>query len=229
MRKCENCYNGHYNLSNRGEELYCDESEFMEEITSNNNCCEYHRYYPGMEEEKNYIFYDESYIAPGLLIINTRDKKMDKFLKIYRLNEYGLPVLGIRAYSVDAKEDPDEEFGSIEFSFRDIEDNDNELYKCFLELCNSLDGKQIFSINYDGQGDNNIKLSSNSRVVKMIVNKDTYHGTQHPTDYTDILIGDEYTCNCYEEVLNFYQRLSNVCGNKTSSRDIKRLLIKKPE
>jgi len=52
MRKCENCFNGHYN-SNPGsgdEYLYCDEDIAFEEEVNEDDCCENHRYYQGTEE-----------------------------------------------------------------------------------------------------------------------------------------------------------------------------------
>ena len=77
MRNCGNCYNGHYNLSERGEEMYCDESEFMEEDVKENDCCIDHRYYPGMEESRYYLFYDASYMGPGYLIASIGDGKVN--------------------------------------------------------------------------------------------------------------------------------------------------------
>ena len=83
MRTCENCYYGSFNLSERGEELYCAEPGFPEEPVDTSDCCDDHIYYPGTEEENNCVFYDESYIAPGFLIVNYKAGKMSKFLKFY--------------------------------------------------------------------------------------------------------------------------------------------------
>ncbi len=227
MRNCGNCYNGHYNLSDRGEELFCDESGFMEEDVEEENSCEYHRYYPGMEEEKNYIFYDESYLAPGYLIVNIKDGKMSKFLKVYNASENGFSLLGIRAYSADAQENPNEEFSSIDFSFRDLEDDENGLFKLFSTLCSDLSGERIFAIDPFAQGKNNLKVDSNLKVAKITLNKDTYHGIQHPCDYIDILMGDEYTCDDYDSIIKFWQGLSKICTKKISSDEVKKLILTK--
>ena len=227
MRCCGNCYNGHYNLSERGEELFCDETGFMEEEVEADFCCEYHRYYPGMEEEKNYIFYDESYLGPGYLIVNIKDGKMSKFLKVYNASENESPLFGIRAYSTDAKEDPNEEFSSIDFSFRDIEDDRNGLFKLFIDLISNLSENRIFTIDSFSQGKNNIELDYNPKIAKITLNKDTYHGTQHPCNYIDVLIGDEYTCNDYDAIIKFWQRLSEINPKELSSDEVNKLILTK--
>lgn len=225
MRKCGNCYNGHYNLSNRGEEMYCDESEFMDEDTEEEKCCEYHRYYPGLEEEKNYLFYDEAYLAPGYLIVNMKNGQMNKFLKICNVSENGFPLFDIRAYSSELKEDSNERFSKIDFTFRDLEDEDNGLYKCFKKLYYGLLGKSVNSVAPVSEGNSNFKLDFNSRVTTMTISKDIYKGLQHPTDYIDILVGDEVTCDNYQAMLKFYQELSAICVNKLSCEEVKELLL----
>ena len=225
MRNCGNCYNGHYNLSDRGEELFCDESGFMEETVKEKSSCEYHRYYPGLEEEKNYLFYDESYLAPGYLIVNIKNGKMNKFLKICNVSENGFPLFDIRAYSSKIKEDSNEEFCKIAFTFRDLEDDENGLYKCFTNLHYSLLGKGIFSLAPSSEGNSNFKLDSNLRVTTMTISKDIFKGNQHPTDYIDILVGDETTCDNYQALLKFYQDLSAVCVNKLSHEETKKLIL----
>ena len=225
MRNCGNCYNGHYNLSDRGEEMYCDESGFIEEAVKEENYCEYHRYYPGMEDEKNYIFYDDSYIAPGYLIVNIRSGKINKFLKFYNASQDGFPLISVRAYSTSLKENPNEEFSSMDFSFRDLEDYENGLFKLFSNLSFDLLGKRVFSSNPFEQGKNNLKLESNSKVTKITLYKDTYHGTQHPSDFIDILIGDEYTCDDYNSIIKFWDDLSKICVKKISYNEVKKLIL----
>ena len=227
MRICANCYNAHYNMSNGKEELYCDESEFIEEPTKEESSCEYHRYFPGMEEEMNYLYYDNSYLSPGFLIVNVEDGKMKKYMKIYNARDNGMPLYGIRAYSLDAKEDPNESFSKIDFTFRDFEDYENGLYDCFTSLCNSLSGNTVFSTDSMSHGKNHFKLNSNSRVTTISIFKDTYHGLQHPTDYIDILLGDEYSCNCFLEINAFYQKLSRICRDDISSEKTRVLLLSK--
>ena len=96
--------------------------------------------------------------------------------------------MGIRAYSADAQENPNEEFSSIDFSFRDLEDDENGLFKLFSALCSDLSGERIFAIDPFAQGKNNLKEDSNLKVAKITLNKDNYHGIQHSCDYIDILM-----------------------------------------
>lgn len=227
MRNCDNCYNGHYNLSEIGEEMFCDESEFMEEEVKEDGSCEYHRYYPGTEEERNHIFYDDSFIAPGYLIVNVKYGKVNKFLKFYNASQDGFPLLGVRAYSIDATENPNEDFSSIDFSFRDIEDDENGLYNLFYELCNNLSGERIFAIDSFAQGRNNLKLDSNTKVTIITLYKDTYHGMQHPCDFIDILMGDEYTCDDFDSIFKFWSGLSKICTKKISSDEVKKMILTK--
>ena len=225
MRNCGNCFNAHYNLSDRGEELICDESGYSEEYVEEDYTCDMHRYYPGLEEEKNYVFYDESYIAPGYLIINIKEGKVRAFFKIYIMNNNSTPLIGIRAYHAGIKENPEQKYNSIDFSFRGLEDNDNGLFKLLSTLYYDLSGDRVYSIDPHVQGKNNLKLDSNLRVVKMTFYKDLYHGTQHPCDYIDILLGDEYTCEKYEALCKFYCGLSKVCSKTLPSESVKKLLL----
>lgn len=225
MRNCDNCYNGHYNLSDRGEELFCDESEFTEELVDSDGVCEYHRYYPGMEEEKNYVFYDEHYLGPGYLIVNVKNGSISKFFKIYDASSNGVPNIGIRAYSKDSTENPEEKFSSIDFSFRDIEDCDNGLFKLFSSLCYEVTSDRLFTVDSQVQGYNHLKIDSNLKVVNVTLCKDTFNGTQHPCDYIDVLLGDAYTCEDFEAINKLYCGLSEICMRSLSSNDVKKMLF----
>ena len=218
MRNCGNCFNGHYNLSERGEELICDEIEYEEVITEEDCCCEEHRYYPGEEESKNYLFYDNSYLGPGYLIANVEDGKMNSFIKFYKVNENGFPFFAMRAFIRGAQENPDEDFSTMSFTFRDLEDDENGLYQAFEQFCTSLGGKKIKSIDPVSQGQNNIGLINNSHTTTITFSKDTYHGTQHPSDYIDVLLGDDYSCECYNK------SLEQNCKEELSEEDAKILL-----
>lgn len=190
-------------------------------------CCKYHKFYPGFEDEKNYIFYDEYYLAPGYLIVNIKNRKVNKFIKIYNTNKNGFPVFALRAYCIELKDNPNEEFNSVEFEFRDIEDDENGLYTCFTNLFNNWKGKRIFSIDTLRHGKNNFRLDWNTKDTKITISKDNYAGTQHPTDYIDILLGDEYSCENYDAIFSFYQELSKKCIKKLSSDKVKKMLLAK--
>ena len=224
MRNCGNCYNGHYNLSERGEEMYCDESEFMEEDVKENDCCIDHRYYPGMEESRYYLFYDASYMGPGYLIASIGDGKVNGFIKLYTITDGGFPFFAARAYIEGSTEDPDKNFSTMSFTFRDMEDDENGLYEAFTNLSTSLGGEKLRTIDPKRQGRNNIGLSSSSKTTTMTLSKDTYCGTQHPSKFIDILLGDEYSCEYYYDLIRFYRSLQANCKHEISSEELKTLI-----
>lgn len=174
---------------------------------------------------EKYVFYDESFIAPGYFILNTKNETVDKFLKFYNASSYSAPVFGIRAYSMNAKENPDDEFSSMDFSFSELKDDEKGLFNLFSELCSDLSGKRIFSMDSHAQGKNNLKLDSNAGVVKITLYKDTYHGIQHPCDFIDVLMGDEDTCNDYSSILKLWENLSGMDVETMSSDDVQKLLL----
>ena len=224
MRKCENCFNGHFNLSDRGEELFCDINEFAEENVEIDHCCEYHRYIPGTEEENNYVMFDDKYLGPGFIIINKKNKEIVKFFKIYILNNHGFPSYGIRAYSVKCKDKPDKEFTNIEFTFRDIEDEENGLYKTFSNLDFNLNGNKVGTIDIENQGKNNFSLLGNGNVCKLTIAKDVY-GVKHATDFIEINVGDNISCKNYDAINAFYNDLTMLCPNVTNDKDLEELLL----
>ena len=48
---CGNCFHGHYNLSERGEELYCTENGYSEVDVDPNYRCKEHVFEEGYEED----------------------------------------------------------------------------------------------------------------------------------------------------------------------------------
>lgn len=224
MRCCGNCYNGHFNLSERGEEMFCDETDYSEEWVSEDECCEWHRYEPGYEEEKNYILYDEAYLGPGFFVINKQNSETVKFLKIFIMNNQGFPNYGVRAFSVYGKDNPDNEYTTIDFMFRDIEDDENGLYHAFNNLCRNLNGAPIETIDKIYQGGNHFSLSENGRVVTLSIEKDIY-GVKQATDFIDINIGDDMTCTNYSAISTLYNQLANSQTKQATEEDIKRLLL----
>ena len=221
MRTCDNCFSGHYNLSDRGEEMFCDESEYMEEETNPNDICEYHRYYPGIEEEKNIVLYDEKYLGPGFLIIKLKGGKVNKFIKFYINNESGFPGFSIRAFSKDLNN------SEIEFDFRDIEDFENDLFETITKLCYRLSNRRTVNIDINSHGNNYFELTTNGKVTKWIFKKDIYGDNTALVDPIDIFIGDDYTCLNYEVFYELYNALLKQDIKKTTNDDIKEMIIVK--
>jgi len=200
----------------------CDNNEFLEQIALPDNCCEFHRFIDGYEDEKNYMFYDDSYFVPGYLIVTKKNDEIIKFLKIYVINSNGFPTYGVRAFSIYGRDNPDCEFNSIEFIFSDKEDNKNGLFDIFTNFCKNIDGKIETSDTFC-HGRNNICLSTNGEVTKFIISKDIY-GVKNSTDFIDVNIGDNYTCKNYDAIVNFYKDLSLLCLDKIIDDDVKKIL-----
>lgn len=227
MRNCDSCHFGSYALDcNTGvETLYCCESNYEHEVKSE-EVCESHQYVDGLENEQNFILYDDSYFGTGYFIIHTKNGEITKFLKIYIMNNDGYPNYGLRAFSVDGRDNSDAEFNSIEFIFRSREDFENGLFETFSIFSKSID-KEIRAIDESQQGRNNISISTNNGVVKLIVSKDIYRGKQHPSDFIDINLGDNYSCGNYEAVNILYNTLAKICPQTAKEDDIKRLIMLK--
>lgn len=210
MRKCENCVDGHYNLSERGEQLYCGDDNDC--LVTPYDSCDYHRFIEGMEDSFNCVIYDESYLGKGYFIINIKDNKMTKFIKIYDRGFGGFPLLAIRAYDPALlHEDPDEDYTFINFAFREHEDN--ELYKVMLNLFNRL----------PSQTDNVININEKLAIKKdgpislsLEFKKDNYRDC---TDFLDFDLGDDYTCKYYDELLIFYRSLDKISYNPSLSNE----------
>ena len=225
MRCCDNCIYGSYALDcNDGTQtLYCGIYDYENETIPDDVCSE-HQFIEGLSNEKNYVLYDDKYLGEGYFIINEVDDKIVKFIKIYTINNDGFPYYCLRAFCGDAKDNPDTDYTNIEFTFRNREDFDNGLYNIFVELAKNVKG-DITTIDDHYQGKNNISFSLRDKgIVRMVVSKDVWRGKQLPTDFIDINIGDNYTCNHYESINKFYNMLADLSCNKTKNNDIKRIL-----
>lgn len=228
MRNCNNCAHGSYGLNcNTGvEKLYCTDS-IPEFETEPDNICENHQFIEGYENEKNYLLYDDSYFGIGYFIIHTVNGGIDRFLKIYIMNNDGYPMYGLRAFSVDGKDNPDVEFNNIEFIFRSMEDYENGLFEAFQMFRKNADSV-IYTIDESQQGRNNVSTAMDGGdILKLIISKDIYRGKQHPSDFIDINLGDNYSCKNYEVINELYNTLEKKCHQSAKEEDIKSLLMLK--
>lgn len=227
MRNCDNCEFSSYGLdcSTGVETLNCRETEYEYEV-SPSDTCEDHQFIDGMEDEKNYVMYDETYFGQGYFIIHKNGDEITKFIKIYITNNDGFPSYAIRAFSIDARDIPDSEFTNIDFVFRSNEDFANGLFNIFKELSKNINVK-LETIDSFKQGRNNMVLSVNNRSVRVTISKDVFRGKQHPSDFIDIDLGDNYTCQNYEAINSFYNSLAALCPQTAREEDIKRLLMLK--
>jgi len=224
MRCCDNCNFSSLGLDcNTGiETLYCGESNYEFETTLNDSC-ECHQFIDGLETEKNYLLYDESYFGPGYFIIHTEDGQITKFLKLYIMNQFGFPHYGLRAFSIDGKDKPDLEFNNIEFVFRSREDLDNGLFEAFSMVQNN----KFYTIDPKQQGRNNVSISVKNGIIRLVCSKDVYKGKQHPSDFIDINLGDNFSCVNYETINNLFNSLSNICPPIVIQEDVLKLVLNK--
>ena len=75
------------------------------------------------------------------------------------------------------------------------------------------------------QGRNGISISTDNGIIKFIVSKDIYHGKQHPTDFIDINLGDNYSCQNYEAINTLYNTFAKIYHQSAKEQDIKKLII----
>ena len=173
--------------------------------------CSHHIYVSGMEEYKNYVLYDDEYMGPGYLIVS----------KIDGINSnVGFPGFFIRAYARGCKDNPNDKFRSIFIDIKKGEPLYDVVYKFGVSLA-----RIVFSTENATQGKNHFEVVFDTEGVSLCATKDVY-GVKSSTDFVDISIGDEYTCEKYPQFLEFYNNLSTISVGKTSSQDIKQLLKK---
>ena len=121
MRNCDNCIFSSLELDcNTGiETLYCNEIGYEFEVKTTDTC-EEHQYIEGLEEEKNYILYDENYLGPGIFIVDMKENDINQIMKIYVDKRNGMPNYRLRAFNYGLE---DEYFDGVEFIFRKGEDD----------------------------------------------------------------------------------------------------------
>lgn len=225
MRSCDNCIYGSYGLDcNTGiETLYCGIYGYESDVMPDDLCPE-HQYIEGLSNENNYVLYDKEYLGEGYFIINEISGKIVKFMKIYTINNDGFSHYCLRSFGLESRDNPDSEYTNTEFVFRSYEDYDNGLYNIFLEFARNVNGN-ITTIDEYYEGKNNISfLLGDKEIIRMVVSKDIWSGKQHPTDFIDINIGDNYSCINYEAVNKFYNMLSEVSYKEAKADDIKKIL-----
>ena len=227
MRCCANCFWGFTEDDENNLEGY-DEYDLNKPKAGDccigqehdeNYCCKEHQYIDGMEEYENIILYDEEYLGKGYLIVSKLDNKIIKFLKICKFEENEFPQYFIRAYEKDRVDNPNEEFRDIIISTLD----DDPLYDVIRNFTININREKINTIDVFNQGKNYMEADYSLFDASLTLYKDVY-GVKHATDFIDITIGDNYTCNYYQAITTFYNDLSKISKGKTKEEDIKKLL-----
>lgn len=222
MRKCDNCSFGSYGLDCKTgiETLYCKESDYEHEVKQDDVCIQ-HQFIDGYENEKNYYFYDATYLGPGIFIINECNNEIIKYFKIYIMNDSSYPNYAIRAFSKEGKDLPDEEYNNIEFIFRNREDD--ELFNILSILSQNINGA-ITTIDELEQRKNHLSISSDKNIIKLTISKDIYGGKQHPSNFIDINLGDNDTCQNYYAINELYNSLIELCKQNIKEDDIYKII-----
>jgi len=158
-------------------------------------------------------------MAPGYFIINELNGEIVKFIKIFITNNYGYPHYEVRAYEKGAVDLDNQRFREIEISV----DRDEELHKIFTDFAKDLDGDDIMSMDPHYQGNNHLSMQYNGYSTTLYCFKDVY-GVKHATDFIDINLGDNYTCENWQELNNFYSDLKEHTNKKADENDIERIL-----
>ncbi len=240
MKCCRNC---EWTISEELEEAIMEEQGYLEEDETRpragdcclemekdkNCCCREHTFIDVDSFYQEYqIMYDESYLGPGILIFSKKDGKIDSFIKISAYGMGGFPTILIRGFEKNKKDLFDDEFRTIEWKVRE----DEILYLPLKELAINLYHESLYSIDPREQGRNHLKVEAYRDnyylidYVKLTLVKDIY-GVKEGTDFIDILLGDDMTCQNYSAISTFYQRLSNLDAPNATEEDIQKILIKR--
>lgn len=171
--------------------------------------------------EKTYCLYDEEYFGPGYLIISEQDNTIFRFMKLSVINNYGFPHFVIRGYEKDSYDKPDEDFRKIKIAVTKEENAD--LFSCIQAFSSSLNGKKVMSIDPSSQGKNYLTSTVTDTEASIELFKDVY-GVASPSDAINIDLGDNYSCECYDAIHDFYNSLGVVNQMPATTEVIKGLL-----
>lgn len=183
--------------------------------------CDSHLYIEGTEEYENIVIYDEEYFGQGYIIVTKLDDEIVKFVKISSCSENGFSFFSIRGYETKSSDSPNEEFRKINISVKQNE----LLYELLYNFGKKLNNQKIYSIDSNLYGKNNLSIKKGIDEVSLILEKDVY-GVKNVNDFIDILIGDNYSCENYYDVLNFYNELSKISLKSELFSDLKKLILK---
>lgn len=166
-----------------------------------------------------YVLYDEMYLSPGFFIISEKENEIVKFAKIFAINHYGFRHYHLRAYEKDSIDIDTQAYRNIELIAKEGE----KLFEVLGYLAINLDGNSVLSIDPVEHGENQLSAILNIDNSTIIFSKDVL-GVKRATDFIDISIGDQYTCQFWEIIDNFYQDLAQNVLRETKDEDIGKIL-----
>ena len=218
VRCCYNCADNSYAyIPGEGEELVCS-SGYTEYTVQPDDVCEEHNYDASMIN--TYALYDDKYLGLGIFIISELGDDIIKFAKIYTSDNIFPPHFYVRAYERESVDKPNQAFRAIEFNF----DNSEKIHEAIENLVIYLGKGSIKSIDPSMQGENQLTALWTHFRSNLTFLKDVY-GVEHATDFIDINIGDNMSCEHYNAIHNFYCGLMlDVAIRETDENDIQKIL-----
>ena len=220
MRSCSNCVDCHSKIIQDEEILMCENNPFEIKEVKATDVCDSHRYVENCSLEKNELFYDDTLFGPGFLIINTRNGEIIKFLKVFIINPNGVPAFGFKFFSKEATKSDDDRFIISSFTFRDVEDEDNNLYKIFDDFCDSLNNKTVYTHDILNKDESHFNLYSDGNVISLNFFKDRLNSSD---ELTDINLGNYFTSRCYREVFALFMSLIKYKKQTLTSEEAKQI------
>lgn len=222
-RYCSNCFWNFNEEDERNLEGYKEDDPNRPQAgdcclgMDNNLCtCSYHEYIDGLEEYETIIVYDETYYGPGYFIITKLDDKIVKFMKIISVREGNSPEFRIIGYEKDL----DKNSRKLIFKVS----REHPLYEIFHKLNKDIGENKLYSLD-KSCGNSFLEINSHLNEASIILNKDIFP-LNNSTDFCEILLVDNYTCNYYDAIVEFYNNLEKKALIKSNEEDLKRLLIK---
>lgn len=222
-RYCSNCFWGFNEEDERNLEGYKEDDPNRPQagdcclgMDSNLCTCSYHEYIDGLEEYETFIEYDETYYGSGYFIITKLDDEIVRFMKISSFSEGESSKFKVIGYEKNL----DENSHKLVFKVS----SEHPLYEILCKLNKSIGKDKLYSID-KSYGDSFLEINSYLNEASIILNKDIL-AFNNSTDFCEILLGDNYTCNYYDAICEFYNNLEKKASMKPNTEDLKRLLIK---
>lgn len=169
------------------------------------------------------VVYDNSYLGEGYFIILEVNGEIQKFLKFYQSGEIGFPRFFVRGYERGARDRPDQEFKKLEFTVK--ENENNELMESIINLGCNLDGALAYTIDPDNQGANHLSVKCGFETT-LVLSKSVYRGKDLSSNFIDIDLGDNYSCDNYSAFQKFFRDLSRAAINDVEKQELIESILK---
>ena len=121
--------------------------------------------------------------------------------------------------SIDTEDMKPGDFRYIDFTV----DRHSELYNMIEKLALDLLKQSIKTIDQNLQGKNQMKADLSDYDASLVFGKDVY-GVKHATDFIDINIGDNMSCEHWNALNTFYRSLEDISLKETDDKDIRKIL-----